>query len=360
MIIIESIVIKNAFVRKEFYERGNHMTSRERMMHVAKGEKTDRIPFTPTILEHSAKLISITPSQAAQDELLLASAHISAYRLYRHDLVMVGIDVYNIEAEALGCKIKYHQSNSIPGIINHPYQNTNRYKDIHFSKQNGRISMLMKAASQVLYTIGHEVPVSIGISGPFSIAVDLVGYENMLYGCLDDSEWVDELLQKVLEHQKQYCSEIKKVEAGVTVFESWATPPVISPDMYKEIVMPYEKELISHIKSIGFASAPLVIGGDTSVIVDDILETGTTLLVADYMVDIKEYVKKASEKGIVLRGNIDPKLVESGTQNNIIMSVENIIQKVDHYNKFILGTGVIPYNTPAEHIELIRSQLEII
>ncbi|MEN6313763.1 MAG: uroporphyrinogen decarboxylase family protein [Clostridiaceae bacterium] len=334
------------------------MTSIERLAAVSRGEKADGIPFLPTILEHSAKLLGKTPSEAAVDAQILEAAHIAAYNKYGHDSLTIGIDVYNIEAEALGCTIRYHTDNSIPGVISHPMAEHFDAGSIFFSEDMGRIGLVLEAAARVEKNVGSEVNTSIGICGPFSVAVELYGYENVIEDIVDDGSRVRELLNAVLEFQKSYCNSIIKRGLGITVFESWATPPLISPAVYAEYVMPYERELIRHMKKNDAASAPLVIGGDTSLIVDSIIDTGTTLLVADFDADLAAYVRKAEKNGLLLRGNIDPKLVEMGPADEIINCVDKILQKVQGYPRFVLGTGVIPYSTPPENILLIKNYLE--
>lgn len=96
------------------------MNSIQRMRAAGMGSKPDHTPFVPTIIEHAAATLGISPSTAAQDAGLMAKAHIEAWRRYGHDAVTVGIDVYNVEAEALGCDVRFHNDNSVPGIVKRP------------------------------------------------------------------------------------------------------------------------------------------------------------------------------------------------------------------------------------------------
>ena len=334
------------------------MKPKERLARMSRGENIDRIPFMPTLFEHAAMLIKKTPSEAAQDERLLEEAQLKAYEVYGHDSVTVGIDVYNIEAEALGCSVRYQKDFSIPGIENHPMEDEIDTGNISFSIEKGRIGKIIKAAENVHRQIGDEVNVGIGICGPFSICAELRGYENLIMDCISGEEGIVELLKAVLEFQKDYSSAIASRNLGITLFESWASPPLVSPKIFREYVMPYERELIKHIKGCGVTAMPLVIGGNTVEILDDIINTGTTLLVADYSVDMRFYVEKAAEKNLTVRGNIDPKLVERGSLEDICKSAEQAINCSGGYKKFVLGTGVIPYHTPKEHLTVIKDYLE--
>jgi len=334
------------------------MNPKERMKLFANGMKPDRIPFMPTIFEHSAAFIGRTPSEAAMDEKLLEEAQVRAYEVYGHDSVIVGMDVYNIEAEALGCRVKYHGDRSVPGICSHPFKDYAEAGNICFSPDKGRIAKILAAALNVKSRIGNEVNISVGISGPFSISAELLGFEAMILDILEDPGRVHSLLKAVLSFQKAYCAEILKIGAGIVIFESWAALPLVSPAMYREFAMPYEAGLIGFIKDIGEASAPLVIGGDTAPIVDDIISTGTTLLVADYKTDLSLFIRKAACRNLTVRGNIDPKLIERGPVDEIVRHAMNMTDKAGGYDGFVLGTGVLPYNTPMENVLAVRRYLE--
>ena len=91
----------------------------ERMALLAQGKLPDRVPFVPTIYEHAAALIAVTPSEMAKSKELIVKGQLEAYKRYGHDLVAVGIDIYNIEAEALGCNIRYFDDKSIPCVSSH-------------------------------------------------------------------------------------------------------------------------------------------------------------------------------------------------------------------------------------------------
>ena len=110
------------------------MTSKQRLAAIAIGQQPDKIPFLPTIIEHAAYLIGQTPSTVAQDASLMAEAHIKAYSRYCPDAVTIGVDIYNIEAEALGCMVRFYNDASIPGIISRPSGIDHLANNIVFTK----------------------------------------------------------------------------------------------------------------------------------------------------------------------------------------------------------------------------------
>lgn len=325
--------------------------------------------FAPTILEHAAVLIGRTPSEVAQDAQLLADAHLAAYRRYRPAAVTVGMDIYNIEAEALGCTVRFYSDNSIPGIVERPATvgaTAVAHKEQCAKlgrpdvKYSGRIGLLLEAAVAVKHEIASEVPVNIAICGPFSILTELLGYENAIDALCDEPEHTHALLAQILDFQKAYCTEIATLKLGAVVFESWASPPLITPAMYREFALPYEIELFAHMKALDFPARPLVIGGDTRGIVDDMLMSGTTILLSDYNAPLDLYVQKAREKGLPVRANIDPKLILTGDWQQITQRVQKIAAQAQEYPKLIVGSGVVPYDTPPENLLRVKEMINSI
>jgi hypothetical protein len=62
--------------------------------------------FCPSVYEHAARVIGRTPGEVSRDGVLLSKGHIEAYRLYRHRPIVVGIDIYDLEAEAYGATVR--------------------------------------------------------------------------------------------------------------------------------------------------------------------------------------------------------------------------------------------------------------
>ncbi|MDR2572202.1 MAG: hypothetical protein LBD23_18155 [Oscillospiraceae bacterium] len=317
------------------------------------------ILFSPTIIEHAAFLIDRTPSAVALDSSLMARAHVEAYSRYKPASVTVGIDIYNIEAEALGCKVQFYNDASIPGIVSHPYTLESDPKKILFSPQLGRISLILDAASEVKRAIGNDVTVNIAICGPFSVFIGLLGYEAAIDALFEEDERIIPLMEAVLDFLKQYCDEIAARDLGVVVFESWAAPPLISPIIYRAYAALYQHKLLSHISELNIPTCPLVIGGDTSTIVDDILATGTTLLVSDYNTSLEQYTKKARNAGAMLRANINPKHIWNGEWTKIQARIDEIQLTAQTFSKLIAGSGVIAYDTPIENLLRVKKMLNL-
>ena len=75
-----------------------------------------RIPFTPVVYEHAARFVGRTPWEVSRDAELLFEGHRRAYLEYHQQVIAVGIDIYNVEAEAYGARVEPCQDSAIPAI----------------------------------------------------------------------------------------------------------------------------------------------------------------------------------------------------------------------------------------------------
>ena len=74
------------------------------------------LPFTPVIYEHAARFVGRTPWEVSRDAELMFDGHRLAYQEYRQQVIAVGIDIYNLEAEAYGAKVAASTPEATPTI----------------------------------------------------------------------------------------------------------------------------------------------------------------------------------------------------------------------------------------------------
>ncbi len=336
------------------------MKPRERLSVVLSGQKADRIPFAPAIYEHKAFLINKSPSEVCRDQTLLIGALEAEYRTYQADLLVVGVDVYNVEAEALGARVEYYKTNEVPSISRPVLVDREGIDDLQIPNpaDSGRMPLMIGVGREIARRIGDEVMIWGAMSGPFTLASCLLGRENILLMSIEDPDWVCKLMEfctKVLiEYEKAWI----EAGLGVIVFDSFSSPLMISPRSYRQLVMPYHTKLMGYLRKSGFPYRPLIIGGDTTKIAEDIAKTGANFILCDYNADLKHYLRVVKDAGIALRANINPGLIYRGPFDKIIKAGKEIIRQGNNLPRFILGTGVLPYDTPQEHVMVLKSCTE--
>src|SRR5512136_1117793 len=203
------------------------------------------IPFTPAVYDHAARFVGKTPGEVSRDGELLFQAHRGAYLEYRHQPIAVGIDIYNLEAEAYGAKVERVEGDAIPAVFQPLLASLEEGLTLKpFDPQrDGRIAMVL-AVGQRLKQEFPEADVRIPVAGPFSIAFNLRGINDL---CLDAAlrpEDTARVLMRLAENQAVLCRAVAAAGLDVAFFESAASPPILSPRQFHEVELPALKRIM--------------------------------------------------------------------------------------------------------------------
>ena len=336
------------------------MTSRERVEKLLAGEPIDRVPFEPAIYEHKAFLIGKSPSEVARSEKLLVEALLAEHKTYKADFLVVGLDVYNVEAEALGSSVLYFEGNDVPAIEGTLLESLEEVKNLSVPdpEKSGRMPLFLNAAEQIGRELGEQVVVRGAVSGPFSLAAELFGMENLLIASFSEPESVQELLNFATDVILSYAEGFLKRNVGVVLFDSRSAPPLISPDIYEQLVFPFHRKIMNFLKEKGEKVRAIIIGGDTLPIDPVLAKTGANVLLADFGIDLDEAFAAVPNQEIALRANLDPFKIRYGKEEEIRkIAAEKIKQGLPH-RRFMMGTGIVPYDTPPENVKIVKQVVE--
>ncbi|MDP6046373.1 MAG: uroporphyrinogen decarboxylase family protein, partial [Phycisphaerae bacterium] len=242
-------------------------------------ESKSAIPLGMAVYEHAAALIGAGLWEASRSEELIFASHAKAYETYNHAPIVVGIDIYNLEAEALGATVTSGGPNAIPAIMDHPYSSLDDLLALgDFDPSAGRILLVLGAARRIAEK-HPDADVRIPVAGPFSIAFNLVNLETLLCEIMADPEKGSAALARLAEIQVDFCREIHNSGLDIALFESAATPPMLSPAAFEQIELPVLKDLLMRAAEIVGHPLPCIIGGDTTPILEAMLSTGTGYVV---------------------------------------------------------------------------------
>ncbi len=321
---------------------------------------TDRVPFVPAIYEHKAWFINDTPSNVSRDVDLLTKAVLTEYEVVQPDALTIGIDVYNVEAEAVGCKVTYYEGDdtSIPAISadSAVFSETTRLTSIDLpdSHRDGRMPVNLEAAKNVKRRIRDEVPVRGALSGPFSMAANLVGPEHLFMLTVTNPGFVAELLSFTSEVAIRFGGAYINEGCEVIIFDSQASPELLSPKMYRDLVLQPTRRMIEHFHALGQKHVPLIIGGNTTKILDSYIETGANNILCDFSNDVSKFLIDCAKNRRAFRRNIDPTDFLVAEPSDLHRRAVTGLEESRGYPGYILGTGVVPYGTPTENLKAIR------
>ncbi|MFH1741556.1 MAG: uroporphyrinogen decarboxylase family protein [bacterium] len=314
-----------------------------------------KIPFSPSVYEHAAYLIQRTPWEVSRDPDLVFAAHRAAYLEYRHFPVVVGIDIYNLEAEAYGAVVE-PVSQGVPAIHQPLVRSLEEALSLSpFDPlRDGRIPMMIEVGTRLAREL-PEADVRIPVSGPFSIAVSLRGMTGLLEDVVLHPKLVAEWLTRLSENQAAFRRAIVESGLDLTFFESAAAPPLLSPQQFREIEYPALLQAICAAEDVSYQTIPCVMGGDTAPILEDLLATGTDYVICPAETNQEEFIaKSASHPHVKVRINLDPTTVAFGTHEEIAKEIDRILALAETRPNCLLGTGCLPYETPPENVKFIR------
>lgn len=307
--------------------------------------------FEPAIYEHAAKLIGKTPWEVSRSKGLIVEAHRTAFELYGHTPVVVGIDIYNLEAEAFGATVAEPDGEGIPSMEGHLCEDAEDILSLtdFDPASSGRLAMMIEAAVDLKTQLPDAV-VKVPVSGPFSLASNLCGLENLLCDCMTDPDIVFQCLEKLTANQLRFVEAIRAAGLEPTFFESAATPPLVPPKMFSEQVLPAIK------KSVGNSSC--IIGGNTEPILEPMLSTGTKYVICPGETDQAAFMKQMeAHPDVMVRINMNPAVFCSENTDAAFVEADRVMQVAAGRNKVCLGSGVLPYEAVPETVLAVKSKV---
>ncbi len=338
------------------------MTKRERVEKVYGMQAADRIPFVPAIYEHKGALVGKSPSEICRNAEFLYAGLKKELEVYDADMLVIGIDVYNVEAEALGCKVVYFEdSNDVPGIVQPIIDSPAGLARLGVPDPNkdGRMPVYLEVAECLGREIGADVIVRGAVTGPYSMAAELIGAEKFVLLTMDDPDFARQVMEFCAQVTVAFSKAFLQRGVEPIIFDSRATPTLASPRVVKQLVLPlYRDYVLPELKAAGGRFLPLIIGGNTTSIIDDLIATGATQFLSDRPANLAKWCEKALAGSVPVRANVDAILVNRGPLSAIRRQALEILKDCKDHPGFLLGCGVVAYDGTAEYVHAIHQAIK--
>ncbi|HMK39836.1 MAG TPA: uroporphyrinogen decarboxylase family protein [Bacteroidota bacterium] len=331
-----------------------------RFLRALRAERPDRVPFVPAVYEHKAWFIGRTPSEVCREGPRLLESVVAEFEALRADAIVVGIDVYNVEAEACGCAVTYFDppDTSIPSLApgselfsGGAFPAGLAVPDPH---RSGRMPLMIDATERAVRAIGSHAEVMGALSAPFSLAASLMGPANLFMAIAAEPEAAHRAIAFAAQVVIAYGMEYARRGITAALFDSQASPGLISPRSYGEFVLAPTRHVIRELTRGGMKYVPLVIGGNTDPIVESYIRTGGNYILCDGGATVESFLPACRSARRAFRRNIPASFLLSASVAGIQSRVREEIASAAGYGGFILGTGIVPYGIPTEKIEAAR------
>jgi uroporphyrinogen decarboxylase len=326
------------------------MNSLERVIAAVKFKETDRTPVIAQVFGHAAALTGISLDDYVRDGVTLADCQLKALKRYGYDAVFSVMDV-NVETEAVGSVLRYRK-NQYPVIERYALSQKSDWNALPIPdpQRAGRMPEMLKALGILRRELGNDVLVVGCVTGPLTLATQLLGMEQALYLSIDETPRFEQLMDFSTEVIIRFG--LAQLEAGAhlpIVFDPSASPAVFPPKFFREFELPRVQRVLQAFVGAGAVANWLHIAGPAGPILPYYPKAGVNIANIDY------YVSAAEAKDILpdtcLDGNIKSVAFVEGSPAEIEIEARGLLRDFRNRGGFILSSGCeIPPESAPENI----------
>ena len=328
-------------------------------------EEPDRVPVIFQIHEHAARVAGLPVCRICQDPMAHVYAQLVALLEYGHDLPCGFADCYNIEVEALGTPLVY-PGEGFPEIQRHLLE---RREDIErlempdFARA-GRMPWVLEVNRLLGQLVGDVMGAYAAVTAPFSLAVNLRGYEALMLDMVEDPDAVHRLMEFCTRLAAGFgWAQLQHGAMATSIIDAWASPPLVSLSVFDEFVLPYTSRVIGMLTPPGASWGG--IWGCSAVpdwrdLVRRVIAAGSTNVRA-FALDLErrpdiclaEYKALLAAHRKPMLCTITARMVSSGSASEIDAEVRRLIQGAAGGGGFTLYGEMIPLETPPENVRAL-------
>jgi uroporphyrinogen-III decarboxylase len=139
------------------------------------------------------------------------------------------------------------------------------------------------------------------------------------------------------------------------VFDSAASPPIIDLNSFRSVILPALHEMITGLHSLTHESPPLILGGDTEGILEDLLRTGTEYVICPAETDREAFMALMRKyPSVTVRLNTPARLFASDDREALRAEVETLAKLAGGRPATVLGSGVLPYDADPSMVKFAQ------
>jgi [methyl-Co(III) methanol-specific corrinoid protein]:coenzyme M methyltransferase len=306
----------------------DEMSSRKRVLGLLRGDEIDRVPCFSgmgNITVEGLSRYGIKFQDAHQKSDKMAKAAISTHELFDYESAVVPFDL-GVEAEAFGCKINFYEHSEgilYPTIKTKVLQIGDEVTVPEDLLERGRIPTVTEALKLLKEKADGRIAVGSYVLGPFTLAGQLMELNDLLKNAFKRQDDVKKILNGLIEPLVLLGNHLKKAGADfITVREMGAPSDIISPMMFRKLIIPPLKGVIEGLEG----PTILHMCGNTNPIIEMMYECGADAISVEQKNDIATTRSKLGDDAVIL-GNIDAfNTLVKGTPSDIRQAVKEAIE----------------------------------
>ncbi|HEY4425364.1 MAG TPA: uroporphyrinogen decarboxylase [Pyrinomonadaceae bacterium] len=286
--------------------------------------------------------------ELCKNPALAAEVTVTAVERLGVDAAIIFADILLI-LEPLGIELEFAKGEG--PVIHNPVRRPSDVNRLRELQDPGELDFVYEAIRQTRSALKPDIPL-IGFCGaPFTLASymtegggskNYVHTKRLMYD--DPGAWhaMMELVSRAL--VKYLNAQIEAGAQAVQLFDSWVG--CLSPDDYREFVLPHTKSVISGVTK----GVPVIhFGTGTATLLELMREAGGDVIGLDWRVRLDEGWRRVGHD-VAVMGNLDP-IVLFAKQDVLRERTKQILGQADGRpgHIFNLGHGILP-ETPVENV----------
>jgi MtaA/CmuA family methyltransferase len=334
------------------------MTSRDLVKRAIKSEPALRPACGPLATFFCAADAGISLQEFTLNADVQVDCILRYHEKYRPDAVWISTDTW-VTAEAMGAPVFSTLGDQPLTGPPEGYISTIRDLDRIPSTDpysRGRQPLQLEVLTRVVEALGQDTFV-VGCfdQAPFSLACQALGMTAILTRIIEDRPFIEDLLEKCLEHTLAYAEAM--AACGADMLSTGDSPAsLLGPNLYSSVALPWEKKLFALLSERTDKVLSLHICGDTTAILPSMAGSGAHVLEIDHLVDIGDAFAKLGDQ-VALWGNIDPvRVLLNGNTSDVSAAVTGLLKAVGTSagRRFVLSSGcILAPETPSGNVQAI-------
>ncbi|MCL2665439.1 MAG: methyltransferase [Defluviitaleaceae bacterium] len=229
------------------------------------------------------------------------------------------------EAAAFGADINWGSGSSMPSIRGHVFGSPDTVKIPENFLDRPPVKTILDSIKILKKIFAGEKLIIGKVMGPWTLSLHLTGMENFLVSTIEDPEAACHCLDMFLKVTVLFAEAQFEAGADAVTLADHATRDLVSPQTYKDLLMPRHKKINGKFFDGAFI---LHCCGSTTDRMEAFCEAGFKVFHFDSVNDVGEAIKKAG----------DMKL--TGCVNNIDVLLNGTEYDVENQVRGLVGSGI--------------------
>ncbi|MHA2408311.1 MAG: uroporphyrinogen decarboxylase family protein [Candidatus Ranarchaeia archaeon] len=330
----------------------------ERWMQAENHREPNRVPSRLGSMCYNSRAIDVKVKDVLLNPEKAVLANVATVAKFAPDNVHPYADPHILGTEETGTKIRYPEDGT-PVFTEYPIKNPEdlRTLEIPDPYTDGKLPMVLEILQTTYDLLGDKVILSQNTNGPFGMAGDLIGPQQLLFYIMRDPDFVEELLDFCTELAIVITKAVQKTGAVPHPFDAMVSPHYIGVDNYLKIVLPRQEQLMKALTPPG---AFLGIDGHVASIIKQYAGAGARQITIESFKDydsLTEIKKQSYKKTMIHVGVLRPNDLLYWDEKRMRKEIGDIISICAPGGGFIPGVGVVPTQAP---LNIVKAAMDLV